>query len=390
MSKVHFNVDLRALVGVDGEMLPLRPQTSDVLRLLIDNAGKVVSKDQIVNAIWGGRAVSDDSVYQCISEIRRALEQFGETKITTISKSGYLIDESLARADSSISLQPLTIKDAESIRYVASQDCTRIAWSASGKGIPVLKAPNWISHLGAERRSQLYAPFYDRLGRMARVVRYDQRGGGLSSWYIPPLTIEAMKNDMLAVADAAGLDQFYILGISQGVAFSIAFAFEYPDRVLGIIGRGGYALGDLAGGSEKNRKTYESAIKLAQLGWESDDPTFRRNFTSRIAPDANPEMAKEFDELQRISIPVENLIDFIEFDARLDITKEARGIKCPVLLIHSEKDRMVPVEDGRYLSMLLSNCQFETIPGENHTMVPDTPGFFQGMKLIEDFLGMRC
>lgn len=329
MNKVHFNFDLKALVGVDGKILPLRPQTSDVLRLLVENAGRVVSKDQMVRTVWGDRVVTDDSVYQCISEIRRALEQLGEGKVRTVSKVGYVIDKSIERSDSSISLQPLSINDAEPIQYVTSPDRTRIAWSASGSGIPVLKAPNWISHLAAERRSLLYAPFYNRLGRMARVVRYDQRGGGLSSWYIPPLSLESMKQDMLAVADAAELDQFYLLGLSQGVAFSIAFACDYPDRVLGIIGRGGFALGDLAGGREKNRKTYESGLKLIQLGWESDDPTFRRNFTYRIAPDATPTMANEFDELQRISIPKENLIDFLEFDARIDITKQARKVKCP-------------------------------------------------------------
>ena len=195
-----------------------------------------------------------------------------------------------------------------------------------------------------------------------------------------------MKQDMLAVADAAELEQFYLLGLSQGVAFSIAFACDYPDRVLGIIGRGGFALGDLAGGREKNRKAYESGLKLIQLGWESDDPTFRRNFTYRIAPDATPTMANEFDELQRISIPKENLIDFLEFDARIDITKEARKVKCPVLLIHSEQDRMVPVEDGQYLSTILPDCRFKLMCGDNHTMVPGTPGFDQGMQEIENFL----
>lgn len=73
---------------------------------------------------------------------------------------------------SSISLQPLTITDPEPIAYVNSADGTRIAWSASGNGVPVLKTPNWITHLGGERRSKIYGPFFDRLGKKARVVRY--------------------------------------------------------------------------------------------------------------------------------------------------------------------------------------------------------------------------
>ncbi len=202
----------------------------------------------------------------------------------------------------------------------------------------------------------------------------------------PALSMEAMCADVLAVADAAELDTFYLLGISQGVPYALDFAAKYPERVLGIIGRGGYALGDLAGGHEQNRQTYEAGIKLIELGWESEDPSFRRHFTSRVAPDATPDMAREFDELQRIAVPKENLLHFYEFDAHLDITEAAQQVKCPVLLMHSRGDRMVPFSDGEHLASLLQNCTFVPLSGDNHTMVPNTAGFFEGTKAIDEFL----
>lgn len=384
-SDVYFNIDLQALIGPDGNMIPLRPKTCDVLRLLAERAGNIVTKDEIIARAWNNEAITDDSIYQCISEIRQALKKAGNVKVRTLSKKGYVIDQSINGNSSSISLKPIEIPTIEEIKYTSSADGTRLAWSASGHGIPVLKTPNWITHLGAERRSKLYGPFYNRLGERARVVRYDQRGGGMSSWSAGPLTIEAMCEDILAVADASGLDRFNMLGISQGVAFAIAFAARHPERVKSIVGRGGYAMGDLAGGGEKNRKTYESGLQMIKVGWESDDPTFRRNFTSRLAPDASPEMAMELDELQRIAIPKENLVEFFEFDARLDVSSESKLIQCPVLLIHSVRDRMVPFEDGQHLASLLPNCTFVAVDSDNHTWIPGRNGFEEGMQAIDDF-----
>jgi len=384
--ETHFNADAQALVGVDGKTIPLRPQTSDVLRLLVKKSGQLVTKNEIIENVWGEQIASDDSIYQCITEIRRALKKVGDTKVRTISRKGYVLDGLREQSNSSISLQPFTISDPEPIHYVNSVDGTRIAWSASGNGTHILKTPNWITHLGAERRSKIYGPFYDRLGKKARIVRYDQRGNGMSSWFVPPLTLDAMCEDILAVADAAEVQRFFLLGLSQGVPFAIEFAARYPERVIGIIGRGGYALGDLAGGNELNRQSYEASVKLIEVGWDSTDPTYRRYFTSRLAPDASPEMARGLDELQRLSVPKENLLNFFEFDAHLDVTHAAAQVNCPVLLVHSIGDRMVPFADGEHLASKLSNCKFVPLNGDNHALVPGTDGFDQGMLAMEGFV----
>lgn len=385
-TKVSFSEHLQALVFSDGRVVPLRPQTSDVFRLFVNYSGRIITKDQIIDAVWGAQVVSDDSVYQCISEIRRAIGSAGGATIRTVARKGYVFEFTPELLEPIWSSSILLNAIPESINYVNSADGTQIAWNTIGEGVPILRAPNWITHLGAERQSIIYGLFYDRLELFAQVVRYDQRGKGMSSWFIPPLTMEAMSADILAVADAAGLDKFYLMGISQGVPFSLDFAARHPDRVLGIIGRGGYALGDLAGGNEQNRQTYEASIKLIEIGWESEDPTFRRNFTSRIAPDATPDMARQFDELQRISAPKENLLHFFKFDAYIDVTAAAREVKCPVLLMHSRGDRMVPFADGEHLASLLSNCTFVPLSGDNHTMVPGTDGFEEGFAAIEAYL----
>jgi len=97
-------------------------------------------------------------------------------------------------------------------------------------------------------------------------------------------------------------------------------------------------------------------------------------------------MARQFDELQRIAVPKENLLQFFDFDAHLDVTEAVEQVKCPVLLMHSRGDRMVPFADGEHLASLLHDCSFVPLSGDNHTMVPGTAGFEEGFEAIDAFL----
>jgi pimeloyl-ACP methyl ester carboxylesterase len=81
------------------------------------------------------------------------------------------------------------------------------------------------------------------LGRSHRVVRYDQRGFGLSDRDPDRLTLDAFVGDLEAVVDAAGLERFALLGISQGGAAAICYAVRHPERVshLVLCGAAAYA-----------------------------------------------------------------------------------------------------------------------------------------------------
>ena len=76
----------------------------------------------------------------------------------------------------------------------------------------------------------------------------------------------------------------------------------------------------------------------------------------------------------------------MDFDAKLDVTEAAGQVQCPVLLMHSRGDLMVPFSDGQYLASLLPNCSFVPLSGDNHALIPGTAGFKECMKAIELFL----
>lgn len=69
------------------------------------------------------------------------------------------------------------------------------------------------------------------LARNRRLVRYDERGCGLSDWEVPGFTFEDWVDDLETVADAAGIDRFPLLGVSQGGAVGVAYAARHPERV---------------------------------------------------------------------------------------------------------------------------------------------------------------
>ncbi|HET9069466.1 MAG TPA: winged helix-turn-helix domain-containing protein [Amaricoccus sp.] len=90
----------------DGAAVALRPQTFATLRYLIDNANRLVSKAELFEAVWGGLAVTDDSLVQCVHEIRRALGDDGHKLLQTVSRRGYRLNLKETAAGPSIAVLP--------------------------------------------------------------------------------------------------------------------------------------------------------------------------------------------------------------------------------------------------------------------------------------------
>lgn len=86
---IHYHRNSGELKDVTGVDIHLRRQSVDVLSILVDNAGDIVSKDTLFDTVWAGIATTDDSLVQCISDIRRVL---GREAIETFPKKGYRLN----------------------------------------------------------------------------------------------------------------------------------------------------------------------------------------------------------------------------------------------------------------------------------------------------------
>src|SRR5688572_3431428 len=117
------------------------------------------------------------------------------------------------------------------VRFCTAPDGLRIAYAVHGSGPPLVRSATWLTHLEFDWQSPVWRHWLDGLGERNTFVRYDERGCGLSDREVDDLSIETRVGDLEAVIDAAGLDRFALLGMSQGGPVAIEYAARHPERV---------------------------------------------------------------------------------------------------------------------------------------------------------------
>ena len=270
------------------------------------------------------------------------------------------------------------------IQFCTSRDGTRIAYATSGKGPPLVKAANWLTHIEFDWDSVVWRHWFLELSRHHQLLRYDQRGCGLSDWDVESLTLESMICDLEAVVDAAGLDRFPLLGISQGGAIATAYAARHPERVTKLLLYGAFGQGRLRRATPEQREEAEAMLKLVELGWNRDDPGFRQVFALHFFPDASPELHAAFNETARLSTSARNASRLMREIWSLDVLTLAAQVKCPTLAIHARSDARIPFENGRKLAALISGARLVALDSRNHILLESEPAW---QSFVEEFRG---
>ena len=187
--------------------------------------------------------------------------------------------------------QPMLIapedRPQQRVQYTLAGDGTRIAYACTGSGPPLVKAANWLSHLDLDLGSPLWGRLFAELSEGHQLIRYDERGNGLSAWDVEDISFNAFVRDLELVVDALELEQFPLLGISQGAAVSIEYACRHPERVSKLILLGGYAAGwrHLADAAEA--ETRAATVTLVRHGWGENNPAYRQIFSHSFFPEAH-------------------------------------------------------------------------------------------------------
>ncbi len=275
----------------------------------------------------------------------------------------------------------------QQIRFCRTADGVTIAYASSGSGPPLVRAANWLTHVDHDWNSSVWRHWLVDLSRRHRLIRYDERGCGLSDRDIKPPTFESWVQDLEAVVDGAGLDKFPLLGISRAGPVAIAYATRHPDRVTKLVLYGSYVQGRMSRATnEEQRRMHRAQVELARLGWGRDEPTFRQVFTSQFMPGAPRELWDEFNELQRRTVSAENAALILEVGAYVDVTKEAAGVKVPTLVLHARDDHRAPFEQGRLAASLIPDSRFVAVESSNHILLADEPAWPAFLREVEAFL----
>ena len=275
----------------------------------------------------------------------------------------------------------------QQIRFCKTSDGARLAYASVGSGRPFVKAANWLSHIEYDWRTPIWRPLFERLARNRRLIRYDERGCGLSDWDVEDFSLEAWVRDLETVVDAAGLERFPLLGISQGGPIAIAYTVRHPERVSRLVLHGTYARGHLKRDPTPMQiKERNVMLELVHVGWGRENAAFRQVFSSLFLPDGTAEQVRSFNELQRVSSSPENAARLMRAFWDLDVSDIAPEVHVPTLVLHARDDARIPFEEGRRLAALIPDARFVPLAGRNHLLLETEPAFEQFVTEVEAFL----
>jgi pimeloyl-ACP methyl ester carboxylesterase/DNA-binding CsgD family transcriptional regulator len=281
----------------------------------------------------------------------------------------------------------LALMERQEVRYATTEDGVRIAWARHGRGPALIRVGTWMTHLEYDWESPVWRHWLSGFGEQFQVIRYDERGCGLSDRQAPALTLEGWLLDLEAVIEAAGLERFALFGMSQAGAIAIAYAARHPEPVSHLVIHGGFAIRrDRLNPTPAQRQEADVLEGVMRIGWGRQDPAFRRIFTKTLIPEASELQMRWFDELQRRSTSPENAVAIVRSRAQIDVTEDASHLSVPTLVLHAVDDARVPFEEGRYAAELIRGARFLPLKSRNHILLADEPAWRVFLREVTAFL----
>ena len=373
-----------------GQPCPVEPQVLELLLYLARNPGRLITKDDLIQNVWGGRIVSDATLASRIRSARQAVGDDGQQQriIRTVHGRGVRLAGDAAESPSSASVVARGVnKDPKpDVHFCRAADDVSIAYSITGSGPPLVKAANWLNHLEFDWSSPIWQPLLTELGRDHQLVRYDGRGTGLSDWQVAEISFEAFVRDIETVVNALNIERFALLGISQGCASSIAYAVRNPERVTHLILIGGYAKGWRRRADQPEIRRREALLTLTRDGWDAETTAFRDIFTSLFVPHGDEQQKRWWTELLRVSSSPENAARLMETFGAIDVTNLLPMVAVPTLVLHSRNEAVVPFAAGREMAAGIPGARFVTLDSANHVVLAQEPAWHDLLSEIRSFL----
>jgi DNA-binding winged helix-turn-helix (wHTH) protein/predicted esterase len=369
-----------------GQPVAVEPQVFDLIRLLVENAGRVVTRDEIVETVWQGRIVSESAISARIAAARKAVGDDGKRQavIRTVARRGLQLVATVA-APSEVAAPPMPIPTPQQrIRYTQSDSGHSLAYTITGSGPPLACA----GYLGADLEAEWSIPperaLLDALGQSHSLLRFNYIGAGRSDRSMIRDDFDVMADDLRAAADAAGFDRFALFSQSGGVHVALRFAARHPDRVSRLIVLGGYVQGrSLRRGTDAKS---DALRRMIAEGWEDLGGGYGTAFLLTYFPEGPLEEVRGIAQMMQSGTSREAELAIRDAINIVDNAHLLPKIACPVLLIHGRGDTVHPLTEAQKLAAGLADAELLVLDTANHLPVPGHPTWQEFLSAFLSFL----
>lgn len=383
-----------------GARVEVQPKVWAFLRLLAENAHRVLTKDEILERLWPGVVVAESSLQRLASVARQSLGEERYDLLRTIRGVGYQLAAEVVTEEAAASgtrapagaavaaaIPPEPPPETpQEIRYCRTVDGFHVAWARTGRGAPLVRVLGWFSNLESEWEWSAGRCFWEKLGAGRTLVRYDGRGMGLSD-PAEEFSLETRLRDLEAVVDAAGFPRIDLIGLSEGCATAVAYAVRHPERVRRIVLYGPVSIAFL-GMTDHMEELGEVLLSLIQGGWGGRSEALGRALAGLfLGEHADAETRRHFDRMMRASADRETARRYVISLREVDCRDEARKVQATTLVVHRREDVVAPIACGRAAAALVPGARLVTLPGDNHWCLACDPGCEPLVRAISDFLG---
>ncbi|MGP3533180.1 alpha/beta fold hydrolase [Microbacterium sp. RD1] len=273
----------------------------------------------------------------------------------------------------------------QDIRFARSADGVGIAYAVHGSGPPLLIDACWLSHLQFDWESPVWRHYLVELGKVATVIRYDERGHGLSDRGVTDHSLEARVADLEAVVEDAGLGPFALMAMAQGGPVAIEYAARHPERLTRLLFYGSYS-GAQAAATPEELELLAAFEALIKVGWARPTSEFRRVFSSMMIPGGTEEQMRWLDDLQRRACDTETAVISRAQRQVSDSTWRLPALDLPTLVIHSRGDQMNEFHHARHLAASIRGARLVALDSDNHIVLADEPAWPAFLREVTDFL----
>ncbi len=276
----------------------------------------------------------------------------------------------------------------QQIHHLRAADGVQLAWADASDGPLLIKAANWLTHLEHEWESPLWGHWLRFFAGHFRLVRYDERGCGMTDWNLGELPPDRWVEDLERVVGAAAPQApFTLLGISQGALAAVSFAARHPERVSRLLLYGAFARGASWRGDPDALRSYQAIIDLSRSGWGKENPAFRQIFTSRFIPGASEEQMTWFNELCRKTTSPEIAAELLAIRSRANVVDALERVRTPTLVVHARNDQVIPLAEGHLIASAIPGAEFVELDSSNHILLETEPAWERFRSAALEFTG---